>query len=237
MNLRLEGLSKGFGPRRVLDGVSLTIPAGAVTAVLGMNGAGKTTLLRCLSGLSSGDHGGVFIDGEELRMGRLDLRRRLMFLPDFPPAFPGADVLENVAAHLRFWEADRPGVEVRVAGWLEALGMLPEAGRSVQGLSRGQGYKAALLALLAVDPELWILDEPMASGMDPRGLAVFRREAAAAAARGASVVYSTQIPELASAFADTVLLIAGGKVRMLDPERDFGREPARLEAIILSGEA
>lgn len=160
-----------------------------------------------------------------------------MFLPDFPPAFPGADVLENVAAHLRFWEADRPGVEVRVAGWLEALGMLPEAGRSVQGLSRGQGYKAALLALLAVDPELWILDEPMASGMDPRGLAVFRREAAAAAARGASVVYSTQIPELASAFADTVLLIAGGQVRMLDPERDFGRDPARLEAIILSGEA
>lgn len=237
MKLRLEGLSRGFGPRRVLDGVSLTIPAGAVTAVLGMNGAGKTTLLRCLSGLSSGDSGGVFIDGEELRMGRLDLRRRLMFLPDFPPAFPGADVLENVAAHLRFWEADRPGVEVRVAGWLEALGMLPEAGRSVQGLSRGQGYKAALLALLAVDPELWILDEPMASGMDPRGLAVFRREAAAAAARGASVVYSTQIPELASAFADTVLLIAGGKVRMLDPERDFGRDPARLEAIILSGEA
>lgn len=237
MKLRLEGLSRGFGPRRVLDGVSLTIPAGAVTAVLGMNGAGKTTLLRCLSGLSSGDSGGVFIDGEELRMGRLDLRRRLMFLPDFPPAFPGADVLENVAAHLRFWEADRPGVEVRVAGWLEALGMLPEAGRSVQGLSRGQGYKAALLALLAVDPELWILDEPMASGMDPRGLAVFRREAAAAAARGASVVYSTQIPELASAFADTVLLIAGGQVRMLDPERDFGRDPARLEAIILSGEA
>ena len=237
MKLRLEGLSRGFGPRRVLDGVSLTIPAGAVTAVLGMNGAGKTTLLRCLSGLSSGDSGGVFIDGEELRMGRLDLRRRLMFLPDFPPTFPGADVLENVAAHLRFWEADRPGVEVRVAGWLEALGMLPEAGRSVQGLSRGQGYKAALLALLAVDPELWILDEPMASGMDPRGLAVFRREAAAAAARGASVVYSTQIPELASAFADAVLLIAGGKVRMLDPERDFGRDPARLEAIILSGEA
>lgn len=237
MNLRLEGLSKGFGPRRVLAGVSLTIPAGAVTAVLGMNGAGKTTLLRCLSGLSSGDSGGVFIDGEELRMGRLDLRRRLMFLPDFPPAFPGSDVLENVAAHLRFWEADRPGVEDKVAGWLEALGMLPEAGRSVQGLSRGQGYKAALLALLAVDPELWILDEPMASGMDPRGLAVFRREAAAAAARGASVVYSTQIPELAAAFADTVLLIAGGKVSMLDPERDFGRDPARLEAIILSGEA
>lgn len=237
MNLRLEGLSKGFGPRRVLAGVSLTIPAGAVTAVLGMNGAGKTTLLRCLSGLSSGDCGGVFIDGEELRMGRLDLRRRLMFLPDFPPAFPGADVLENVAAHLRFWEADRPGVEDKVAAWLEAMGMLAEAGRSVQGLSRGQGYKAALLALLAVDPELWILDEPMASGMDPRGLAVFRREAAAAAARGASVVYSTQIPELAAAFADTVLLIAGGKVRMLDPERDFGRDPARLEAIILSGEA
>jgi ABC-type multidrug transport system ATPase subunit len=237
VNLRLDGLSKGFGPRRVLDGVSLTIPAGAVTAVLGMNGAGKTTLLRCLSGLSSGDQGGVFIDGEELRMGRLELRRRIMFLPDFPPAFPGADVLENVAAHLQFWEADRPGVDERVAGWLRELGMLPEAGRSVQGLSRGQSYKAALLALLAVDPELWILDEPMASGMDPRGLAVFRREAAAAAARGATVVYSTQIPELASAFADAVLLVAGGKVAMLDPERDFGRDPARLEAIILSGEA
>ncbi len=236
MNLRLEGLAKGYGARRVLEGVSLTIPEGAVTVVLGMNGAGKTTLLRCLSGLSSGDQGGVFIDGEELRMGRLDLRRRLMFLPDFPPAFPGADVLENVAAHLRFWEVDRPGVEDRVAGWLEGLGMLAEAGRAVESLSRGQRYKAALLALLAVDPELWILDEPMASGMDPRGLGVFRREAAAAAARGAAVIYSTQIPELAAAFADAVLLIGDGKARLLEPQRDFGRDPARLEAIILGGE-
>ena len=237
MNLALRGLSKGFAGRSVFDGIDLAFPPGAVTAVLGINGAGKTTLLRCLSGLSQGDAGEVLMDGEALRTGRLDLRRRLLFLTDQPPAFPGTDVLENAAAHLRLWEADRAGVEEVVARLVSESGLSREVDRPVESLSRGQQWKAALIALAAVDPELWLLDEPFASGMDARGLSLFRKEATAAAQRGRTVIYTTQIPELAAAFADAVALVGGGAVRLLDPDNDFGRDPQRLEGLILAAGA
>jgi ABC-type multidrug transport system ATPase subunit len=237
LRVDLHQLSKSYGRTLVLSNVSASLPPASLTAILGINGAGKTTLLRTLSGLSSPDSGEIRFDGEPLSHGRLDLRRRVLFLPDNPPVFPGTDILENVAAHLHLWQADQPGVESKVASWLDDLGLTAHAGQSCTSLSRGQRWKASLLALLAVDPDLWLLDEPFASGMDTRGLSVFRREAAAAASRGRSVLYTTQIPELAASFADAVALVGHHSVQILDPDRDFARDPRRLESLILAAGA
>ncbi len=234
MRVDLHQLSKSYGRTLVLSNVSASLPPATLTAVLGINGAGKTTLLRTLSGLSSPDSGEIHFDGEPLSHGRLDLRRRVLFLPDNPPVFPGTDILENVAAHLHLWQADQPGVESKVASWLDDLGLTNQAGQSCASLSRGQRWKASLLALLAVDPDLWLLDEPFASGMDTRGLSVFRREASAATARGRTVLYTTQIPELAASFADAVALVGHHSIQILDPDRDFARDPHRLESLILA---
>ncbi len=216
--------------------MSADFPPGRITALLGANGAGKTTLLRCLSGLSSGDSGEVTLDGQRLETGRLDLRWRLMFLPDFPPALPGTDVLEHVAMHLNLWQADRPGVEDQVAAWLDQLHLAPHAGAHCETLSRGQRYKASLLALFAVDPELWLLDEPFASGMDAPGIGLFRREAQAAASRGRTIIYSTQIVELAAGFSDCIAIVGRGGVTLHETERDFGRDPRRIEDRLISPE-
>jgi len=234
LRVDLLQLSKSYGRTLVLSNVSASLPPATLTAVLGINGAGKTTLLRTLSGLSSPDSGEIHFDGEPLSHGRLDLRRRVLFLPDNPPVFPGTDILENVAAHLHLWQADQPGVESKVASWLDDLGLTAQAGQSCASLSRGQRWKASLLALLAVDPDLWLLDEPFASGMDTRGLSVFRREAAAATTRGRTVLYTTQIPELAASFADAVALVGHHSIQILDPDRDFARDPHRLESLILA---
>jgi ABC-type multidrug transport system ATPase subunit len=234
MKVSLHSLHKQFGLLRVLHEVSADFRPGAVTALLGANGAGKTTLLRCLSGLSSGDSGSVQLDGEVLNPGRLDLRRRLLFLPDFPPCMPGNSILEHVALHLNLWEVTRPGVEDQVAQWIDELHLTAFAEKSVGSLSRGQRYKASLLALLAVDPELWLLDEPFASGMDAGGLAIFRREARAAAERGRTVIYSTQIVELAAGFSDCIGIAGGGRLRLFDTAADFEREPAKIEQQVMA---
>lgn len=234
MNVSLHSLHKQFGTLRVLHEVSAEFRPGAVTALIGANGAGKTTLLRCLSGLSSGDPGSVQLDGETLLPSRLDLRRRLMFLPDFPPGMPEDSILEHVALHLNLWQTARPGVEDQVAQWIEELHLTPFAEQPMDELSRGQRYKASLLALLAVDPELWLLDEPFASGMDAGGLTLFRREARAAAERGRTVIYSTQIVELAAGFSDAIGIVGGGRLRLFDTAADFAREPAKIEAQLLA---
>jgi ABC-2 type transport system ATP-binding protein len=95
---------------------------------------------------------------------------------------------------------------------LRELDLLPLAREPVGTLSRGQIHKTALAALLLVDPELWLLDEPLSSGMDPLALSYFKREALAAAARGRTVVYTTQLLDVAEHFADRVAVLHEGRL-------------------------
>lgn len=233
MLLWLNSINKSYPGSRVLQDVTAEFEGGCIVALLGANGAGKTTLLRCLSTLSTPDSGDVRMDGEILTRGRLDLRRRLMFLPDFPDLFADTDPLEVIAMHLRLWQAERPGVEHRVADLADRLQIASLCGVPVSNFSRGQRYKTAFAAMASVDPEVWMLDEPFASGMDPQGIGVFREEAAAAAReRGRIILYSTQMVELACGFADKIAVISRGQLTVLDAEADLQRDPRKLEQLL-----
>lgn len=238
MELWLNSLNKQFPGIRVLSDVSAEFAPGTIVALLGSNGAGKTTLLRCLSTLSAPDSGEVLMDGDILRRGRLDLRRRLMFLPDFPDLFGFADPLETIAMHLRLWQVQKQGIEERVADLVDRLQIASLSGVSVSTFSRGQRYKTAFAALASVDPELWLLDEPFASGMDPQGIGVFRQEVSAATQeRGRIVIYSTQMVELACGFADKIAVISRARMTVLDAEKDLQRDPRKLEQMLTARRA
>jgi ABC-type multidrug transport system ATPase subunit len=231
--IEVRDVQKLYGDKVALGGVSFSIAPGEVVGFLGLNGAGKTTLLRCLATLVAPDHGDVRFDGEVLGRDRIDLRRRFHFLPDFPALFTDDDPLAAIAMHLKIWEADRPGIEDRVADLMDRLQIASLCGVPVGTFSRGQRYKTALAALAAVDPELWLLDEPFASGMDPQGIATFRQEAESAVReRGRIVVYSTQIVDLACGFSDRIGVISRGGLQIYDTERDLGRDPRKLDAML-----
>jgi len=216
MRVELRGVLKSYWSVRALDHVSLAFEPGQVISVLGPNGAGKTTLLRCLAGLAAPDKGTIYMEDREFRRDRMDLRRRLQLLPDFPFLFWDQSVLRNIAIILRLYEADGPGAEERVLDLLRDFDLLPLALRPVHSLSRGQGYKAALVALLAADRELWLLDEPFASGMDPHGIDAFKHHARAAARRGRTILYTTQILDVAERFSDRVCVIHQGAIHAYD---------------------
>ncbi len=216
MNVELRGVLKSYRSIRALDRVSLRLEPGQIVSLLGPNGAGKTTLIRCLAGIAAPDRGGVYFDEEEFRRDRLDLRRRLHFLPDTPFLFWEHSVVRNLAITLRLYGADGAGAETRLVALLQDFDLLPLALRPAHSLSRGQAYKVGLVALLAVDREVWLLDEPFASGMDPHGIDAFKRHARAAVGRGRTVLYSTQILDVAERFADRVCLIHRGEIRAFD---------------------
>lgn len=213
MNIALQDVVKKYKALRALDEVSLTIEPGQVLALLGPNGAGKTTLLRCLAGIVVPDEGRLIFDGEAFLRSRLDLRRRFLFLPDFPPVFDEWSPLEHLGMTLRLYGADAPGVEARVMDVLRELDLLPLTNAPFLTLSRGQRYKAALAALLVINPEVWLLDEPFASGMDPHGLTVLKSRSRAAVAQGRTIIYSTQILDAAERFSDRICVIHRGKIR------------------------
>lgn len=216
MTIELRGVVKSYDSIRALDHVSLRIEPGQIVSLLGLNGAGKTTLLRCITGIAAPNKGAVFMDDQEFRRDRIDLRRRMHILPDSPLLFWEHSVLRNIAIILRLFEADTAGVEAKVLECLRELDMLPLALRPVGSLSRGQQYKAALAAMVAADREVWLFDEPFASGMDPQGIAFFKKEARRAVERGRTIIYSTQLLDLAERFSDRVCLIHRGEIRAFD---------------------
>lgn len=213
MKVALEKVSKRFGANRVLNSVDMELPEGSIVALVGINGAGKTTLLHCLAALLALNGGSVTFDGEHLRRDRIDLRRRFMFLPDFPIFVLAPTLIDYVSFVLRLYERDTDAATNVVLGLLREFELLPLADLPLVQLSRGQQYKAALVALIAVNPELWLLDEPLASGMDPLGLRAFHRHARLAAESGRTILYTTQILDVAERFADYAAVLHEGKIR------------------------
>jgi ABC-type multidrug transport system ATPase subunit len=99
---------------------------------------------------------------------------------------------------------------------LRDFDLLPLALRRVQTLSRGQIYKTGLVAMIAADRDVWLLDEPFASGMDPHGIDMFKQHAREASRRGRTIIYTTQLLDIAERFSDRLCLLEAGGVRAFD---------------------
>jgi ABC-2 type transport system ATP-binding protein len=216
MKIELQAVSKSYDGKSALDRASFEVTPGQIVAVLGANGAGKTTLLRCLAGLVAPDRGLLLLDDEPFQRDRMDMRRKIAFLPDFPVFFWEMPVIRHLGMMLRLYEAGGPQIEERLITLLRDFDLLAVAETPLQNLSRGQAYKAALVGLIAVDADLWLLDEPFASGMDPHGINAFKRHAREAAKAGKTILYSTQILEVVEKFSDRVCILDHGEVRAFD---------------------
>jgi ABC-type multidrug transport system ATPase subunit len=226
VHIELSQLCKTYEKSKALDNVSLVIEPAQIIALIGLNGAGKTTLLRCLSGIVAPSRGQVLYDGEVFRRNRTDLRRRMMFLPDFPAMYAHMTALEHIALMARIYDRDTHALEEPLLRVLGELDLLPVAQSAIAKLSRGQLYKVALAALVLINPELWLLDEPFASGLDPQGLAMLKDYVRAAAKAGATVIYTTQILEIAERFADRLCVIDRGELRNVFTRADLAAMPA-----------
>ncbi|MFC4259569.1 ABC transporter ATP-binding protein [Marinobacter lacisalsi] len=205
------------GHRRIFDGVSLRIPRGRITAIMGPSGTGKTTLLRLVGGQLKPDSGQVLVDGEDVpRMKRKALyrfRRRMGMLFQSGALFTDLSVFENVAFPLRV-HTSLPEDMVRdiVLMKLEAVGLRGARDLMPAQLSGGMTRRVALARSIAMDPELILYDEPFA-GQDPIAMGVLVkliRELNTTMGL-TSVLVSHDVPECLS-IAHHACIIADGKV-------------------------
>jgi ABC-2 type transport system ATP-binding protein len=206
--LATRGLRKSYGPRRALDGLDLSVPAGVVYGFLGPNGAGKTTTLRVLTGLVHADGGTVEILGKPFRRGD---RRRLFEVgalvesPTFYPYLSARANLRELAA------SGAPVPSRRIEELLDIVGLYERANDRVQDYSMGMKQRLGIAAALLSDPRLLLLDEP-ANGLDPAGIVAMRDTLRALAAQGKTVVVSSHLLAEIQVMADTVGIIASGKL-------------------------
>lgn len=202
-------LGFSYGPdAQALDGVSLEVPARATTAIVGQTGSGKSTLLRLLCGLEAADAGSLTVCGinAATKRGRRQVRRAVGYVMQHPERQLFAQtVAEDVAFGPRNQGLSAAEVERRVAHALDLVGLAGRRDASPFELSGGQQRLAAIAGVLAMEPELLVLDEPTA-GLDPRGRARLRALMADLAAHGVTLLQVTHSMEDA-ARADHVVVL------------------------------
>ncbi len=159
MSILVESISKRFGDAVALDGVSLEVPGGSLTALLGPSGGGKSTLLRIIAGLDTPDSGTVRIEGEDLTDTPARHRGVGFCFQHYAP-FRHLTVRRNVAFGLEIRRLPKPQIKGRVAELLELVGLAHLAERYPSQLSGGQRQRMALARALAIEPKVLLLDEP-----------------------------------------------------------------------------
>jgi len=214
MKLELRNATRRYGRESVFEKQNILIPSGSLVALLGDNGEGKTTLIECLFGIQKLDEGELFWDDESFDRHNIDLRRRAFYMPDNPPVQAQNDGLTEIASWFTMWGVEKDTAIKNALELLEDFKVLEEAGKTLSSLSRGQLYKVALSGFLSLGADLWLIDEPLASGMDSKGIEVFKRCCWDAIARGVTVVYTTQLEELARSFSTEICHVEGVSISL-----------------------
>jgi sulfate transport system ATP-binding protein len=159
MGISVEGANKRFGDFQALNDVSIEVPDGSLTALLGPSGSGKSTLLRAIAGLEDLDSGQVTINGEDATH-KPAQRRGVGFVFQHYAAFKHMTVYDNVAFGLKIRKWKKPETSKRVHELLQLVQLDGLAGRFPSQLSGGQRQRMALARALAVEPQVLLLDEP-----------------------------------------------------------------------------
>ena len=228
--LSAHGVTRRYGDGPVVKDVSLSLPPGQITALLGSSGAGKSTLLRLFAGCEGVDAGEIRL-GEELlsapgRTVPAEKRRIGLIFQDFA-LFPHLTAARNVAFGLK--HLPKAEAAARTDAWLARLGLTPRADAYPHELSGGEQQRVAIARALAPEPAAILMDEPF-SGLDP-GLRDSVRDTALDAIRAAGIpaLLVTHDPAEALEHADRIAIISRGQLLQEGPASDIYLRPASPE--------
>lgn len=166
--LTIEGLKKSFGSRKVLKGVSLSVPEGAVYGFIGQNGAGKTTTMKLILGLLKKDSGEICVNGESVCYGETKTNRFIGYLPDVPEYYGYMSPREYLQLCGDITGMERNCLRQRTEELLGLVGLREHEKRRISGFSRGMKQRLGIAQALLHEPKLLICDEPT-SALDPIG--------------------------------------------------------------------
>jgi len=227
----IRGLHVRFGEVEAVAGIDVQAHAGQATALLGRNGAGKSTTMRVLAGLVPPTAGSVHVAGLDMRTHNLEIKQISGYCPDVGGLVPRATPWEHLQLSARLRRLD--DWEDRARDLLERFELGDVAHRITGGFSHGMGRRLSVVLAALHEPRLLLLDEPF-DGVDPIGVEATMDVIADARARGACILVSTHLRELAiQACTDVTVLRGGSRVATVDSAEMAGEEGARAYRALL----
>lgn len=222
--IRLDSLTKSFGPKRVLEGVTLDVLDGENTVIIGYSGSGKSVTLKCIVGLIEPDGGQVVVDGEVVQeMGReelAELRGRIGYVFQFAALFDSMTVAENIALGLAKRGLDHDAIVERTA---ESLGVVELSGTEDKypaELSGGMRKRVGIARAIALKPRYILYDEPT-SGLDPVTSAVMDQLMVRTRDLGVTGLVVTHDMRSAFCVGDRIAMLHQGRIRQVGTKAEI----------------
>ena len=225
VEVRMESLSRHYGPDVALDRLDLTVHPGELVALLGPSGCGKTTTLRLLAGLEDTDSGRIFVGGKEITHVSASKRDMGMVFQAYS-LFPHMTARQNVAFGLRLRRVGAAQRDKRAMEMLDLVGLSTQADRYPHQVSGGQQQRIALARALAIEPQVLLLDEPL-SALDAKVRAQLRDQIRRIQLEvGITTLFVTHDQEEALAIADRVGVMKDGRLEQLASPTEVYSRPA-----------
>lgn len=222
--IEVKGVSKFFGEKTALDNINLSIKKGEFVTILGPSGCGKTTLLRLIAGFQTASEGVIRIAGEEITQTPPHKRPVNTVFQKYA-LFPHLNVYDNIAFGLKLKKMPKDMVLKKVKAALKMVGMTDYEYRDVNSLSGGQQQRVAIARAIVNEPEVLLLDEPLAA-LDLKMRKDMQMELKEMhKTLGITFVYVTHDQEEALTLSDTIVVMSEGRIQQIGTPTDIYNEP------------
>ena len=222
--IEVQNVSKHFGDKAALDNINLNVKKGEFVTILGPSGCGKTTLLRLIAGFQTTSEGQIKISGIEITQTPPHLRPVNTVFQKYA-LFPHLNVFDNIAFGLKLKKTPEPVIEKKVKSALKMVGMTDYEYRDVDSLSGGQQQRVAIARAIVNEPEVLLLDEPLAA-LDLKMRKDMQMELKEMHQKlGITFVYVTHDQEEALTLSDTIVVMSEGRIQQIGTPMDIYNEP------------
>ena len=222
MILTINNVTKNFGDKSVLKGISFSAESGKAVGVLGRNGAGKTTLIRIIMNVFGADSGSVTLDGNPINTKNV----RIGYLPEERGLYPKKKIMEQLVYFAELQNVDKKVAVQNAETLLRRLDIEEYKNRRLDTLSKGNQQKVQLVATLIANPDIIILDEPF-SGLDPVNASLLKDLVKELIFNGKLVLFSSHQMNYIEEFCDEILILNGGKIVLSGGIKQIKRGYAR----------
>jgi ABC-2 type transport system ATP-binding protein len=231
--IEIKNVSKTYnGKKKVLKNISFKIEGGEIFAFIGHNGAGKTTMIKCIMGILDFEEGDILIDNKSIKEEPLECKRIMAYVPDNPDLYENMKAIDFINFICDMYEVSEDIRRENTLKYAKIFEIEDKLNDDISSFSHGMKQKVALIAALAHNPKVLIMDEPFV-GLDPKAVYDMKEIMRDMAKNGKTIFFSTHILDVAEKLCDRVAIIKDGTIvkvgKMKDIKGDESLEQVFLE--------
>ena len=209
--IEIKNVTKKYGTKVALKDVSFDVNDGEIFAFIGHNGAGKTTLIKAITGIHDIDCGDILINGKSIKTNPIECKKEMAFVPDNPELYEQMKAIDFINFICDVYEVDKDTREKNIKKYAKMFDIEKNMNDVISSFSHGMKQKVALIAALAHDPQILIMDEPFV-GLDPKAVFDIKEIMNNMAKEGKTIFFSTHILDVAEKLCSKVAIIKNGKI-------------------------